>query len=328
MTRKFGIWAFWAAALVVAGCGGGGGGSAGNSGATPTVNITQQNAQQLAATSLDSSIVVYDSAGAADGVTSKASAVSGSTRRFSLTGFTRMMLDEVTSQQGGDFSGKAAAKTGVCTTGTVDVTHNDLNGDGQPSAGDGFTAAFTSCDVEGTVMNGSMSITINSFSQSSGSMSASISMNNLTASESGDTISMNGSYSFTMTITASPLTMNLSISCSSLTVAVNSTSTTLSGFSLTASANAATFTMSMSGTIESAALGGTVTFSTPSPLTASTMSGDGTPTGGTFKVTGAGGTSVTVSIGGSAVNVAADTNGDGTSDWSTNTTWDALTTSV
>ncbi|MBI5141802.1 MAG: hypothetical protein HZA20_06365 [Nitrospirae bacterium] len=315
--------------FTLSGCGGGGGSSTG-SGTTPTATITQENAATLAATAIVGSEAVYTSSSAGNDTTAKATVSNANTRRFNLADFSRMMLGEIEHSAGGQVSGKAAPKTGVCSSGSADVGYTDTDGNGQQSIGDTFTATFISCNIEGAVINGSMSITLTNVSIGGGSssMSATINLSSFTVSEGGNTVSMNGGYSFSSTVSLSPMQATIHLSSSSLTVAVNSTSTTLSDFSMTATVNNSSYSYQTSGAISSTGLGGIIVFQTTTPFVGPVGSGDGFPTSGSLKVTGANNASVTITVSGTVVNVAADINGDGTNDFSTNTTWDALTSGV
>lgn len=330
-SRRLVVWMMFLI-VVLSGCGGGGGGGSTGGGATPTAAITQQNAANLAATAIVSSEAVYTSSSASNDATSKATASGANARsRFNLADFSRMMLNDIAHSTGEQVSGKAAAKNGICTTsGLADVGYTDTDGNGHQSIGDTFTATFTSCNIDGTVINGSMSITLTSVSIQGGtsSMSATINLTSFTVSEGGDTVSMNGGYSFSSTVNLSSMQASIHLSSSSLTVAVNSTSTTLSDFSMTVSVTSSSYSYTTSGAVSSTQLGGTITFQTTTPFSGPVGSGDGLPTSGAFKVTGAGNASVTVTVSGSTVNVAADIDGNGTNEFSTNTTWDALTSGV
>jgi len=92
---------------------------------------------------------------------------------------------------------------------------------------------------------------------------------------------------------------------------------------ITVDNNTSAYTLTAGGTFASTALGGTITLSTPVAL-----SGVGTanPNAGTVKLVGEGNSSVTVTpLDATNVRLEVDSNGDGSSDATIDTTWTALT---
>lgn len=146
---------------------------------------------------------------------------------------------------------------------------------------------------------------------------------NLVVDSPGDTTSITGGMNVQIR-TVGVDTIETIISGSKLTVTSNGESVSLENYRLAETANLATgaYSVTQRGTIRDNVLGGTVNFSTPTPITGI---GNAEPTAGVIRIDGANGSIITATISGPDVFVEVDEDGDGTPEDSFTTTWAALT---
>lgn len=324
---RFGIVLF-SAALVA--CGGGGGGSSGSgtpSASATSVAITSANANQVASDAFAATNFAVSGANTATDLVAFAVG-SASNPSFNLRSFADDYLQRLRSRSSSQMVTVQAVYTDpyVCSGGGsyADVW-NDADNDLTDSAGDSYSTTYNNCVEAGITTNGAVSASLVSFSGSvfgDYTMSGTFGFDNLSVSYTGFSFNMNGGMSYSASRTGTNASATVSIP--SLVITEPSGSATIANATLQYSQNETTlaYSYSISATVSSTAAGGQVTVTTLAPFTGT---GTGYPVSGSVRMTGAAGSSVTLTAtGGGNVRLDVDSNGDGITDSTINTTWPAL----
>ena len=331
------------ATALVHGCGGGGGGS-NNVTLTPTLPIAIDggNAESIVGAGVG---FVLTTADTADQAATLALGVKGETpkRRVNLAAFMRNQLQWLFQASGEQLLISAntvlamdSTKIVNCVnnpTGQITATFSDNDNNGAVSTGDAVTLAFTDCQIDATdptTVQGA--ITMANF-QVTGDptidtspwyATTAVGISNLVFQDTGFSETIDGGFTFNE---GTPDNVNYTemLSNTTLTDQYSGSTDKLMNFSMTITVdnNTSAYTLSAAGTYSSTALGGTISLSTPAAL-----SGVGTanPNAGTMKLVGDSNSSVTVTpLDATNVRLEVDSNGDGSSDATIDTTWTALT---
>lgn len=210
--------------------------------------------------------------------------------------------------------------------GSTVVSGNILNAD-TLSVNDVITIQFNDCNDGFSVVDGTMSITIRSFSGDfvggSVSFEVTVTLTAFSVTELGVTSTANGDITIGMNLpNTGPMTMT--ISSQNLTIAEGASSATLANFSLSQTIDpiTGTYSLTVSGRVSSSAFEGAVDFTT-----GVTLQGIGQDSAyvGEIVITGDAGASIRVVIlDGEFIRLDIDLNGDGVTDEVVDTTWSEL----
>ena len=215
-------------------------------------------------------------------------------------------------------------------SGTVTIS-GDIAVPGTLTFNDTYTVLYTLCD-EGTgeVVDGLVEFTVRDFTGDLLTGAYMLSMDavvtNLQELTGTDTLTSNGDATVTLDTMVAQF-IRAGTSGTSMTTDSNASSETNSNYqshqSVDNNQENLPYTMSASGTLDTTQLEGIVNYSTPIEFT-----GEGTdyPSVGVLLVRGANSSARLTAIDNVNVMIELDVNGDGETDQTINTTWDALTT--
>ena len=312
--------------LVACGGGGGGGGEDGGSSSFSPLSITSSNADQVASEAYAAGdLAVTGATTTTDMVTFSANTASPPS--FNLRKFADDYLQRLRSRGSSQMvtAQTVYPDTLPCESGSLTDTWNDADDDFTDSAGDSYSTTYNNCVEGGVTMNGGVGATLGTLvGDTSGDyqISGSFSFNNLSISYSGFAVTIDGDMTYSASRTGSQVSVTLQIP--SLTTTDPSGSSTIANATLQYSLNESTlaYSYTISATLSGTTIGGQVTVATITPFEGT---GVGYPESGSMRITGAGDSSVTVTaIGGGSVRLDVDSNGDGTVDSTSTTTWAAL----
>lgn len=201
----------------LAGCGGGGGGGASTaSSATPTMAITADNGQQVAAQAFSGTGTPLSQAGGAAAATVTSLKATGSTMtgQSSVLGYLANFAAQRTQLTLGTRSSavvpiaaKAVNTSATCSSGGSYVVTGNVSDTGQPAVGNTLTATFSNCNDGRETVNGSFTFTLTGLSQNpngaGGSASMTMNAGNFSVASANSSASLNGSLSVTVQIAAS-----------------------------------------------------------------------------------------------------------------------------
>lgn len=213
--------------------------------------------------------------------------------------------------------------------GTVTIS-GDLANPLTLTAGDTINVVSANCDDGlGEVVDGTLAFTVDSFAGDllAGAYELTMSMllSNFQVTTAGDVLTSNGDVAATLDTFAAPL-VSAAVSGASLTIDSNSGSETLSNYSSAQTVDAglqpSPYTLDSSGMLDSSALSGTVTYSTPV-----TFQGFDTnfPNSGELLISGDNSSARLIAVDDVNVRIEIDTDGNGTVDETIDTTWADLT---
>ena len=320
---------FLSSVFVLAGCGGGGSGSSSPAAASTPVAISAANAVQVSGT-------VYDGAVSLDGAGSGGGALTGAVTQtgggvdiggvlVSILGAAQPLI---ASGQFSGITGVVVSGGGACTGGgTFNFSLDDVDNDSEISTGDTMSLTFDNCNEEGVVLNGGMAlvglVVVGDITASPYNLQFTMQMNNLAATENGQSETLNGSLSFAESTTDGVALVG-SLSGSSIQYISGGVTATITGFRLDTTDNTSTgaYTLDISATVSSPAMGGEANI-----VTDTVFQGVGTndPFTGQATITGANNSRVTlIAIDSINVRLQIDEDGDGVTDSTIDTTWAAL----
>ena len=214
--------------------------------------------------------------------------------------------------------------------GTITIS-GDIAFPGTLTVNDTFTVVYTMCD-EGTgeVVDGLVEFTVGEFTGELLTGAYMLSMDavvtRLQVMTGTDTLTSNGDATVTLDTTVSQY-VEAGTSGSSMTTDSNASSETIMSFqshqTLDANQGNLPYTMSASGTLDTTQLEGIVSYSTPVEF-----SGEGAdfPSAGVLLVVGTNSSARLTAVSNVNVTIELDTDGDGNTDETINTTWVDLTT--
>ncbi len=211
--------------------------------------------------------------------------------------------------------------------GTLSINFSDQNSNSTFDVGETLVLVAVNCvpaTADVTLLNGTMNITSTSktgdptLENSNYSVGATVTMSTFSIRDGAGTISHSGRMEFLFTDT--PTTETATVDIPSFAVTDSDSTDVLTNFTLTVTDNLATnqYTMTLSGVVGSF---GTFRVSTPIALQGV---GDGDPTVGVLKIEGADSSMTVVPQSDGHVRLDVDSNGDGVTDTTINTTWAAL----
>ena len=197
----------------LAGCGGGGGGSGGAStaqSATPTMAITADNGQQVAAQAFSGTGPLSQGAAAATSLKATGATMTG---QSSVLGYlANFAAQQAQSRLGAKSSvvapiaAKAVNETATCSVGGSYVVTGNVSDSGQPAVGNTLTATFSNCNDGTETINGSFALTLTGLNQSAdgsgGSASMTMNASNFSVATANSGASLNGSLSISVQIVA------------------------------------------------------------------------------------------------------------------------------
>lgn len=325
---------------LLAACGGGGGG--GDDDAPPVLNgvsITTANAEFVSAEILNSVDVV-------EGISSGTTFITGvsitaNSDGFDFRDFVVEQLDKfsvVRQQQlsSGVVGIVIPATTESCSGGgSVTVSGNVAD----PmldtlSAGDTLSLDFSDCNEAGIVISGGLDLIINSTVSTffDGTppfdIDISIVISGLSVTDAGSTFFGDGDMRLALTEDVSG-NYGATLSGNSVTVSEGGLTETLSGYNyvLTGNDSSGDYSIDIEGTVESTALGGSVTFVTVQSFAGNDFTGTGDPTQGVLLMTSdfdGSQARLTAEPDGINVMIEVDADGDDVFEDTVMTTWAAL----
>jgi hypothetical protein len=320
------------ATLTLSACGGGGGGT---SLGIPTtgVSLTATNAKPVSAEVLNSTNTVQN----ATAGTTIIPGVSISTQagHFNYADFIVKKLTQTIESKAliDSIATGVAVQTQLncATSGNFTVSGTVADQD-YLTADDSLTYRFNNCNTDGTVINGSMSLSVNSVSDfytgdAPYTLDIDVVMTRLSVNDSGIIYTSNGDISMRLDVDASG-NETAQRSSTSLSSTAAAGGVILSNYQndLTYASNA-DFTASMQGTIASTKIDGAVSFTTLTALTGNDNIYNGYPTAGEMHITTTADSSqawVTALSDGVNVQIDLDLDGDDSVDDTVMTTWTEL----
>ena len=289
------------------------------------MQIDSNNAKSVAGDVVETSDSIGGLGDSSGGITTQ-SVGGGNSTLASLS--QRVLLQAMRQQQSRTISIVVTEEV-ACDSGTITVTVNDADNNGELSPGDTVDATFNQCVEGNESLNGSasirdISVTGDAVNQvAPWSIAATYVFNNVVFTQAGETSSINGSFSITVGMPDDTL-FNTSISANSITVVDSGFTETLSNFSATASLDTSTsaYSTDTSGTFSSDRFAGSVTFDTTQTFHGV---GEDFPSEGELLIIGANNSSVRLTaIDSVNVRLVVDEDGDGAVDETIDTTWQEL----
>ncbi len=303
-----------AMATLGAGCGGGGGGDDG----TPvnvidsTIAIDANTAPDVSGAIIDATISIQDV-----------------TELVGPAGFAASEQGPLAKVMARDtFASKTAImETAPCSFGGQIIIDAELEDPVTVTPGDRFDTQFVSCN-EGIVIDGGLNFVITAFTGDANALlsgnfalSADAVYDGLAVTSGGDTVTADGDLSLSLDATMPP-TISTQVAGNNFSVSTAEDTITLINYDVSNVDNGSSYTYSTNGTIDSAALQGSVTFQTLVPFEGV---GDDYPFVGELLATGANGSTVQlIALSDADVRLQIDNNGDGAIDEVIDTTWAAL----
>ena len=316
---------------VLVACGGGGGAAPAASGQTTIVatkaTLNSTNYVTVAQEALSSSSYLADSGSLATGAETSNADV--------LVRFGEAQAGQLSNWFGHApalVTGATVVNTQACTGGgSLTVTTNDLNGNGQSDAGDSVSLAASNCVFQGSTLNGGLTLTVNSISGNpSGSTFAAVltmAFNNLSARSATATSTGNGTLVLSLDVKSST-DKSFSLTASQFTTASTYGSTTynrsIESYTVNLALTASTSTTSAFGTLTSSAFDSKfVTIATPVPFVRQLS--QPRPASGQATVTGANGAMLRLTaLSSTQVRIELDADANGTYETSVIKLWSEL----
>lgn len=318
-----------AACLSLAACGGGGGNANDTSNLTPSVALSTSNYGTVTAEVVGTVSGISDVSDFVGGVLT-GTAVQ---EKFNITKFLMAHLPAAASRLGQNsqqFTGVTSTETIYCTGGgSIALQVTDVNGNQLPDAGDTVTMNSQNCTESGAVINGTLSVTINSFSGDIDALpfsaGMSVTSSNFRATYSGMTESITGTMKMLMSVNSQ----------SSMTTDVTSNTTTritgggkdetyqMNGYRVRTQFSSNQAQITLDGSINVPSLGANaVTISTTSPFISYNQSN---PAQGQALISAANGGQIRFTANSTAnALIEFDAGGDGTYETSKTESWNNL----
>ena len=215
-------------------------------------------------------------------------------------------------------------------SGTLTTTFNDVDGNGQISAGDILTIQFNQCrDSATSLFNGSAVITMATVPTAE-QITGTANFQNLSAVEGGLTSTVDGTLAISETDSDTSSDVALTVGGNGLSTTMasagyNDVVTLDSGFRVTVDEvfAAQRSQLTYDGVLQAQSLpGGAVTLTTKSPFVLN--DGDDFPSAGVLQVKGMHGTLLITVLNATTVQVQLDANDDGVNESTTSTPWTSL----
>jgi hypothetical protein len=236
-------------------------------------------------------------------------------------------------------AGKQALVTGVASTsieqcaggGKMETVENDINGNGQPNAGDSVSLTATNCVFQGSTLNGGLTLLVNSFSGNADAPPFSAKMTlmftNLTAKSAAASSTANGTMVLSLgvpTSNSSNVSLTSTQFTSTATYGATTYSRSLNDYTVAVDLNGTSSTTKAAGTLTSSAFDSkSVLIATPVPFVRQLS--QTRPSSGRATATGLNGAVVQVTaISATQVKIDLDANGDGTFEATVTKLWSDL----
>ena len=336
MNRQI-VWVF--SALSLAACGGGGGG-VGGGGNNNTTQITQANSQQVAGAAADAVSALTESGEEiALNLSGANVAVGAMVSAPASPGPVGLLLRELrrlhqagpgmpTVATGAVLEESYPCGSGNPKDGTVKVSFNDLDNNGDLSVNETVTFSLDQCKEPSGTGNGTFSVRADALNGTPGvgtpwDGTLTVTFSNLTVVEAGRTSALSGATQITLA-TPDEQSFDLTVTSPSFSTTENGDAYTVQDMRIESAVNAATgaYSHRFSGRLTGTPVGGTVTVSTPAPLTGTAP---GYPSAGVIRVAGGDGSVVTLTaLDTLSVRLDTDANGDGATDSSAQIAWQEL----
>ncbi|MFZ5466476.1 MAG: hypothetical protein ACOZAI_04370 [Pseudomonadota bacterium] len=262
-------------------------------------------------------------------------------------GLLELTLD-IAKRRLGDSSGDAVYPATVysdnldCVSGSGTVSWNDADESGTLSAGDTWRETYSSCQIsaDGTILNGTLTLTVNSVAGDPSTRAADWSFNvdadyaSLRISEGSESMTFDGGYTIAATYVLATNTETQNVTGRTLTTTWTDSEGTgiarLTNFSLAFSLNLgmSTYSADADYTLASSELGGVIAVVT-NPAFGGAMDGSGNmgnPTSGTMVMIGANSAKARIEAQSDGVSamVSLDADGDGTYETGQSVPWTTL----
>jgi hypothetical protein len=312
--------------LGLAACGGGGGGDAASTAPPAGTTIDAGNADAVASRAYQAVTALYDATSvSADQLKSAGAAAGPDLVRIALA-----QLHAATGLGGAGGRETKAIQTGTLPCGAgggITATANDVDGDGRIGAGDSVALRFDDCVEQGVTLSGSMSFAVQRLTSTTAANSAraTFTFTGFRAQSGSDVATADGDLTLDATISkASPLVSDVSLSGTRLEVSEGAAASTLANYTgrLQEDATARTYSYTVQGQAAGSALPGTLTLSTPTPISG-TIGAD--PVAGVLVVQGANAAQARLTVTPpTGVTIGLDANGDGTLEAQKLLTWAQL----
>jgi hypothetical protein len=315
----------------VTGCGGGGGGGGGSSSSAPTLVITEDNAQAVASSVIQTVDAMFDlSSATGDQVTPSAAGAATAGRASAV----RRVLNHLSRSHAHSLGAQPLVAVGPVTepcdvSGTVTLSGNLANPE-TLSNGDRITASFDQCqDFDPLLLDGGLALRVRDiqgdFLTDVYLLTVDLTFTNLSVTDGTENFTADGDCTLTLDSLDFPSSRSR-IAGRLLALSSSQEAVTLTDFDQSLDVDATvlpeTYVAEALGALASDLLGGRVNYITVTPVLAE---GDSDPDAGELLVTGADGTTVRIVIVDvTSVRLDIDVDGDGTSDATQNTTWSAL----
>ena len=302
--------------LIVAACGGGGSGdSLGGVNPPPSgsVAITGTNAPAVAGAGAAAALQSSD----ASGIGTPAGAIAGGPAPSARAAVT-LTLKSV----------PIGPETVQCSGGGTTTISGEIATIGTFTAGDTLTLDFDNCVEEADVIDGSVSMTVDSFEGDFANeqflLESTTTFTTLTVQTNEDSAAINGDVSVLLD-TRTPPNVVTTVSGNALMIDANSRSLNLTNFSTTTTTDGSMvplgYTIESGGTVTSSEFEGSVDYENVIPFTGS---GEEYPSAGEFIVRGDSSSVRLIVLDNVNVRLEVDSNGDDAVDTTIDTTWEEL----
>ena len=307
---------------VLAGCSGGGGGdSGGSSSSIPTGSlvINEGNGQKAAEEVVKTSDNVTQGNSATNAfivgveIEPEAEGILPGIRDLTLN----LVKDRINDDYNPLVSGVTVTENCV-GGGTLTLGIFDNNKNGQLDEGESVSMSFVNCSQEGTVLSGSMSLTINTLAgdveTGSGNWNLDVTakIDDFSASVNGESYSIDGGFDLSASYDASTGLSAVQMQADNFIYTEGSEVARLSNFNFTSSVDSsvpANYTISYNFTFAGSSIGGVVNVTTNIPFTGQ---GENAPDSGQLTLSGANNASIVVeAIGNGQATISIDASGDG-----------------
>lgn len=333
MKARFIPWPIAGGLLVLAGCGGGGGGSTVGGPSPPPdelVEISAANAKTVTADVMQSALEGGNFATLADPSSTTIDSLSTKTSPlYSKVSASQVDRDAALVKQSAPISSEApiGPATEPCDFGGTITISGDVASQETLTAGDRLSMAFDQCDDGTTVVDGTFSMTIQTFSGSletgAFSLSVTVGLDSLATDSAAGAVAIDGDATLTID-TSAPPQLAIRVSSGSLAIDVNGTSHTVSDYLLIQSVDTQNgdYSMEVSGAVSSSKFEGEAIYETVETFVG--LAG-AHPYVGELLISGAGGATIrAVALDDAFVRLTVDTDGDGAADFTEDVAWEEL----
>jgi hypothetical protein len=304
---------------LIAGCGGGGGGGSNGTSVTgPTLAITVDNGEAVAATVTTGVLAMFEITEGVEGPI------------LGPTAGTLSLLQKIGKMPRTFYQVPVQGTEPCDVSGSVSLS-GDLADPTTITEGDTITGVFENCDDgDGFLIDGVLALTVAGVEGDVLSdifrLTLDMVLTNLTVTSGGESIASNGDLAYTLDTLNFPAIMT-ALSGTELRIAAAGESVTFRNFDQTLEANPGVvptpYAAEANGRLESSVLGGSVDYGTVATIQAS--GDDNPPYTGEILVSGANDSEVRiVVVSVEVVRLEIDVNGDGVVDEFIDTTWAAL----